>query len=172
MTNHLLNLKIAANSKEQSMALESFYSETAHLAFSFCRKKGINAQDAEDIVQIVYSQIYHKREKYNPEYSPMAWLFIITKSETKDYRKKSAIYGEYLKDFGLFLNLSQTSSDNPNNNENLRELDLTALSANEKTAIEQRYFDEKEFSEIADGLGLTETNVRKIISRAIQKLKG
>ena len=172
MTNHLLALKIATTSKEQSVALELFYGETAHQVFSFCRKKGLNPQDAEDIVQIVYAQIYHKREKYNPEYSPMAWLFIITKSETKDYRKKSAIYGEYIKDYGLFLNVSQTVSENPSTIENVRELDLAALSAKEKAAIEQRYFDEKEFSEIAGGLGLTEPNVRKIISRAIQKLKG
>jgi RNA polymerase sigma factor (sigma-70 family) len=172
VTNHLLTLKIATSSKEQSKALELFYNETVQKVFSFCRKKGLNPQDAEDIVQIVYSQIYHKRDKYNPEYSPLAWLFIITKSESKDYRKKSAIYGDYLKDFGLFLDLSQSASENPITNERSRELDLTALSDKEKLALQLRYFDEKEFSEIAGGLGLTETNVRKIISRAIQKLKG
>lgn len=169
MTNHLINLKNAANSSEQSTALELFYRETAHMVFSFCRKKGLSPQDSEDIVQIVYTQIYNKRDKYNPNYSPMAWLFIITKSEAKDYRKKSAIYGDYIKDYELFADLSQSEPSNPIHN---RELDLSTLNDKEKAALEQRYFAEKEFHEIANSLGLTETNVRKVISRAIKKLKG
>ncbi|MES2803304.1 MAG: sigma-70 family RNA polymerase sigma factor [Bdellovibrionota bacterium] len=170
--NHLLTLKNATNSQAQATALELFYRETAHVVFSFCRKKGLKAQDSEDIVQIVYTQIYNKRDKYNPDYSPMAWLFIITKSEAKDYRKKSAIYGDYLKDYELFADLSQITTTNPIHKQETKELDLSSLNAKEKSALEQRYFAEKEFSEIADTLGLTETNVRKIISRAIQKLKG
>lgn len=171
-SNHLLALKNAAHSSEQSAALELFYRETAHVVFSYCRKKGLSTQDSEDIVQIVYSQIYNKRDKYNPHYSPMAWLFIITKSEAKDYRKKTAIYGDYIKDYELFAELSQNTVYDPIHKQEAKQLDLSPLNDKEKAALEQRYFAEKEFSEIAESLGLTETNVRKIISRAIQKLKG
>lgn len=172
MTYYLINLKNAANSSEQSSALELFYRETAHVVFSYCRKKGLSAQDSEDIIQIVYTQIYNKRDKYNPDYSPMAWLFIITKSEAKDYRKKSVIYGDYIKDYELFAELSQNTTTNPTYKQETKDLDLSSLSSKEKAAVDLRYFAEKEFSEIAEALGLTETNVRKIISRAIQKLKG
>ena len=172
MTNYLLELKKAQNSTEQSRALEAFYNETSHLVFSYCRKKGISPQDCEDITQIVYTQIYNKREKYNPDYSPMAWLFVITKSEAKDYRKKSATYADYLKDYGLFVNMSQNLASDPSTGQETRELDLSALNAKEKQAVEERYYNEKEFTEIAKTLGVTDTNVRKIISRAIQKLKG
>lgn len=172
MTNYLIELKNALNSQAQSQALEMFYNETSHLVFSYCRKKGISSQDGEDIVQIVYTQIYNKREKYNSEYSPLAWLFVITKSEAKDYLKKSATYTDYLKDYGIFIDLSQNQSHNPSTEQESVDLDLSSLNAKEKTALEQRYFAEKDFSEIAETLGVTETNVRKIISRAIQKLKG
>lgn len=172
MTNYLLDLKRAQTSTEQARALELFYNETAHLVFSFCRKKGITPQDGEDITQIVYTQIYNKREKYNPDYSPLAWLFVITKSEAKDYRKKSATYAEYLKDYGLFVNMSQNLAPDPSTVQETRELDLSALSSKEKQAIEDRYFNEKEFTEIAKTLGVTDSNARKIISRAIRKLKG
>ena len=176
MTNYLIDLKNAPTSKEQSRYLELFYNETAHLVFAYCRKKGISAQDGEDITQIVYTQIYNKREKYNPDYSPLAWLFVITKSEAKDYLKKSAIYADYMKDYGLFVDLSQNQAHNPINEQEGKELDLSALTnklnAKEKSALEQRYFAEKDFHEIAVTLDVTETNVRKIISRAIQKLKG
>lgn len=172
MTNYLLDLKKATSSKDLSRYLELFYNDTAHLVFSFVRKKGLSTQDCEDIVQIVYSQIYNKRDKYNPDYSPLAWLFIITKSETKDYLKKSAIYTDYLKDYGLFLNLSQNDYDNPITKQETQELDLTSLNEREQLAVKKRYYEEKEFHEIADALGLTENNVRKVISRALQKLKG
>jgi len=172
VTNYLLDLKKAQTSTEQARALELFYNETAHLVFSFCRKKGITQQDGEDITQIVYTQIYNKREKYKPDYSPLAWLFVITKSEAKDYRKKSANYAEYLKDYGLFVNMSQNLARDPSTVQETRELDLSALSSKEKQAIEDRYFNEKEFTEIAKTLGVTDSNARKIISRAIRKLKG
>lgn len=172
MTNYLIDLKNAPTSKEQSRFLELFYNETAHLVFAYCRKKGITPQDGEDIVQIVYTQIYNKREKYNPDYSPLAWLFVITKSEAKDYLKKSAIYADYMKDYGLFADLSQNQAYDPSSKQEGQELDLSALNAKEKSALEQRYFAEKDFREIAETLGVTETNVRKIISRAIHKLKG
>lgn len=172
MTNYLIDLKNAPTSKEQSRFLELFYNETAHLVFAYCRKKGITPQDGEDIVQIVYTQIYNKREKYNPDYSPLAWLFVITKSEAKDYLKKSAIYADYMKDYGLFADLSQNQAYDPSSKQEGQELDLSALNAKEKAALEQRYFAEKDFRDIAETLGVTETNVRKIISRAIHKLKG
>ena len=176
MTNYLIDLKNAKNSLEQSKALELFYNDTAHLVFSYCRKKGISAQDGEDITQIVDTQIYNKREKYNPDYSPLAWLFVITKSEAKDYLKKSATYTGYIKDYVLFVDLSQNDSHIPNIGQEVKDLDLSGLSnklnPKEKAALEQRYFAEKDFGEIAETLGVTETNVRKIISRAIQKLKG
>lgn len=172
MTNYLVELKNAKTAQAQSRALELFYNETAHLVFSYCRKKGISAQDGEDITQIVYTQIYNKRQKYNPDYSPLAWLFVITKSEAKDYLKKSAIYGDYLKDYGLFVDLSQNHTHNPTNEQEAKELDISSLNTKEKSALEQRYFAEKDFREIGEALGVTETNARKIISRAIQKLKG
>lgn len=174
MTNYLIDLKNAQTAQAQSRALELFYNETSHLVFSYCRKKGITPQDSEDIVQIVYTQIYNKRGKYNPAYSPLAWLFVITKSEAKDYLKKSAIYADYMKDYGFFIDLSQNQAQNPNLEQEAKglDLDLSSLNANEKSALEQRYFAEKDFREIAETLSVTETNVRKIISRAIQKLKG
>lgn len=172
MTNYLIDLKKAQTAKEQSRLLELFYNETAHLVFSYCRKKGISPQDGEDITQIVYTQIYKNREKYNPDYSPLAWLFVITKSEAKDYRKKSATYTDYLKDYGLFVNLSQNQSHDPSNKQEGLELDFSSLNDKEKQALEERYFNEKDFAEIAKSLGVTDTNVRKIISRAIHKLKG
>lgn len=172
--NYLIELQKAQTSNQMSMALEQFYNDTSHLVFNYCRKKGLAHQDTEDITQIVYTQIFNKRAQYNPIYSPLAWLFIIAKSETKDYLKKQAIYANYLSDFVLFLNMSQNGVENPIpvlEGTATSMLDLSKLSKNEKLVIEERYYNEKDFHEIAKSLGFTEVNVRQMISRAIKKLK-
>jgi RNA polymerase sigma-70 factor, ECF subfamily len=164
--NYLLELKNANHSTEQAKYLELFYDDTAYLVFNYCKRKGLSSEDSEDITQIVYTQIYNKRLKYNPDFSPLAWLFIITKSEAKDYLKKSAIYSNYLEEYALFANLSQNMVDSP-----IKDVELDRLNTNERLVLEQRYLNDQDFAEIAIALGLTQTNVRKLISRALNKLR-
>ncbi len=170
--NYLLKLKQATDSTQMAKYLELFYNETSHLVFGYCQKRNISKFDSEDITQIVYTQIFNKRLKYNEKHSPLAWLYIITKSEAKDYLKKQKNYSTYLSDFTEFINLSQNNVESPSIEQDGNIESLTQiLSESEKTAILMRYKDEKEFFEIAKDMGLTTVNVRKIISRAITKLK-
>src|SRR5689334_18164600 len=50
-------------------------------------------------------------------------------------------------------------------------VDLGALNPNEKAAIEGRFQQELSFFDLGKRLGTTETNARKIVSRAVQKLR-
>ena len=62
------------------------------------------------------------------------------------------------------------SSENEPNNE----FDLESekqLSENEKSALKERYYSDKDFSEIAQILKTSESNTRKIISRGLKKLR-
>lgn len=164
--NNLTLLKNATTAAENSRFLELFYYETSHLVFRFCRKKGLSEETSEDIVQIVYTQIFKKRHRYNPDYHPLAWLFIITKSETKDYLKSDKIYKNYISDFSNFM--SQNNTEEPSS---LQEVDLSRLSESEKKIIQLRYTEDKDFEEIAQDLNLSPANIRKIISRGLQKLR-
>lgn len=169
-SNLLLKLKEAGSSQQMSLLFEKFYQETSHLVFNFCRKKGLSQEVSEDIVQTVYMQIFNKRAKYNPEHSPLAWLYVVTRSETKDHLKAQRTYQSYLNEFTLFL--SQTRPEDPSNKQ---EVDLNdfvrLLSPNEKLALEKRYQQEKDFEDIASEMNLTTVNIRKLISRGIQKIK-
>lgn len=174
--NYLLNLKKAKSSYEMSRALENFYNETSHLVYRYCRKKIISAADSDDIVQIVYTQIFKKRHLYNEAHSPLAWLYVVTRSETKDYIKKQAIYTGYVNDYRDFATLSQSDHDNPNSQQKELDLDLQNrikqnLNETEKSVIEKRYFEERSFEEISEELNLTLVNLRKIVSRSLKKLK-
>ncbi len=48
---------------------------------------------------------------------------------------------------------------------------FSSLSGPQRQVIELRYMQEKEFSEIAETLKVTETNARQMISRAVRKLR-
>lgn len=169
-TNPLEQLKIAQTSQELSQVLEQFYNSTSHLVFNYCKKKGLAQEIREDIVQIVYTQIFKKRSQYNPAHSPLAWLYTITRSETKDYLKAQSTYISYIHDFSEFL--SQNADSNPSSSEQV-DVDslLNQLSANERAALLKRYHEDKEFEEIAKEMKLTAVNIRKLISRGLQKMK-
>lgn len=164
--NRLLQLQSASTSGECSRYLELFYNETSKLVFHYCRKKGLAQETCEDIVQIVYTQIFKKRQQYKADHNPLAWLFIITKSETKDYLKSEKTYKNYISDFSDFM--SQTHDSSPSS---LKEIDLSSLSDSEKQMIQLRYAEDKDFEQIANDLKLSPANVRKIISRGLQKLR-
>lgn len=169
--NLLLRLKSAETSVDLNYFLSQFYNETFKMVYNYCLKKGLSKENTEDITQIVYTQIYKKRLNYNPDHSPLAWLYIITKSEAKDYLKKLRTYKDYLEDYNLFVDLSQSSNDSPSN---IKEDLLTqskTLSQKEADLIKERFYEEKDFQDIAADFGLSEANVRKIISRALKKLR-
>lgn len=168
--NLLLDLKNARTSIEMSQVLELFYHKTSHLVFNFCKKKQLPLETCEDIVQIVYTQVFNKRYKYNPEHNPLAWLFVLTRSETKDYLKAQITYKGYLNEFKDFL--SQTQIDNPSKGQEVSLEDFSeVLTEKERLALEKRYQEDKEFEEIAQEMGLTSINIRKLISRGLQKIK-
>ena len=180
--NLLLELKQATLAKDLERILKAFYDETSHLVYSFARKRGLSAEVCDDIAQIVYTQIYKKREAYNPEHSELAWLFIITRSETKDYLKAARLYKNYVTEFSDFL--SQTTDSNPSSghrafaSESLLKSDLFIqadheglLTDKEKQILLKRYEEDKEFEIIAQEMQTSSANIRKIISRSLEKLR-
>ena len=169
--NLLLKLKLAQSSTDLNHYLSLFYNETFKLVYSYCLKKGLSKENTEDVAQIVYTQIYKKRLDYDPIHNPLAWLYIITKSEAKDYLKKLRTYDDYLNVYNQFIEVSRNTTDSPSNHQDDLLTNSKALSEKEMVLVKQRFYDEKDFQDIAIDFGLTETNVRKIISRAIKKLK-
>lgn len=174
--NILTSLQQAQTSSEYSALLKKFYHETSSLVYAFCRKKGLSQEDTEEITQIVYIQIFNKRLQYNPQHSPLAWLYIITRSEAKDFLKARKTYQSYVTDFFDFVSQNQVSIPSTlqsglNTVPQILETYQNVLTENELSALKLRYNDEKEFQEIARELKTSPLNIRKMISRGIKKMK-
>ena len=111
---------------------------------------------------------FHKcRDLYNPQHSVVKWIYTICNSELKDYYRKSTKSVQVTTgiDCDSFLMNGQTASriDQYISNDQ--------LSQSEREALRLRYGEDKEFLEISQILKTNEPNTRKIVSRALKKLK-
>ncbi len=64
------------------------------LIYSWCRRSGLRAEDAADIVQNVYCSVHNgvnRFEKKNPGDSFRAWLRIITLNQLRDYFRRQQV---------------------------------------------------------------------------------
>lgn len=146
-------------------ALDVLYKRQASRVLTYGRKRGLTRDQAEDLLQIVFMQVYRKKHLYNPRYSALAWIYVITRSELKDYRNRE------LKDFTeLPENLSQTAEPAPSNDREAEAL-LEPLKEREQSILKMKYLDDLEYKEIAERLNESESNIRKIVSRSLKFLK-
>jgi RNA polymerase sigma-70 factor (ECF subfamily) len=150
-----------------NMAVDHFFKRHSNKVYNYALKRGLNGEQAQDLVQIVFLQIFRKRHQYNPEHPALAWLYVITKSELKDYKLRE------LKDYAEFDDsLSQTEASVPSieKAEEVSEI-LSDLGDREKRILEERYLNEREYNEIAQILQESESNIRQIVSRSLKFLK-
>lgn len=161
---------LMALAQEDSSALDELYRRHSPRVLGYALKRGLSKERAEDVLQIVFLQIYRKRHLYKPEHAALAWLFVITKSELKDYRNRE---GKDLAPRENEMALSQTSDPAPSlmDGQEARDL-LASLPERERSALEGRYLREEDFDEIADRLQTSAANVRQLVSRALRKLRG
>ena len=87
------------------------------------------------------------------------------------YLKKIRTYTDYLEDYSLFIDVSQNAHDSPSNLQQDLLTEVKTLNEKELTLVKERFYKEKDFQEIAHDFGLAEANVRKIISRAVKKIR-
>lgn len=69
--------KIAAGDRE---ALAALYEQTHAAVYGFALSILKNAQDAEDVLQDTYIQVWKAAENYVPAGKPLAWIFTITRN--------------------------------------------------------------------------------------------
>ena len=61
-------------------ALEELYSKTRNYVYGYALSMLSNVNDAEDVMQDTYVNIYKYASMYNPRNKPLAWILTITKN--------------------------------------------------------------------------------------------
>ncbi|WP_127716882.1 RNA polymerase sigma factor [Halobacteriovorax sp. HLS] len=149
---------------DESQAFQVLYERHQSKVYTYLYKRLSDTNSINDIFQNTFLKFHKVRFKYDPKYEVLQWIYTITRNEFLDYVKKKKVETTELQEELLIL--EEESSEKIDIN-----LENASLSSNEKKAIDLRYFSDNEFEEISILLNTSSSNVRKIISRGIGKLR-
>ncbi|KYG64698.1 RNA polymerase subunit sigma [Bdellovibrio bacteriovorus] len=152
----------------ETKALDILFLRHSGRVLAYALKKGLSPERADDVLQIVFLQLHRKKHLYDPKHAALAWIYVITRSELKDYRNRE------IKDFKEWDDsLSQTAEMAPMLETKDEALGLlSGLREKDQEIVKMRYLDEMEYAEIAKVLNESEGNIRQIVSRSLRLLRG
>ena len=137
-----------------------------------------NRADAQDVLQRVALCAYQKYDEYDASQSFQGWLFGIAKFEVLGYFRNLGRNPEVI-DSEISERLADNMEDqseaisreDDERREKLEQL-LTQLPEKAQELVRLRFFENREYDEIARLLNTNEGAVRTAISRIIAKLRG
>lgn len=163
-----------AESGSEAMPFEQVYERYYFDVFRFVSKRLENREEAEDLTSEVFLYCYKNYDRYDPAKSAVStWLFLVAKSMLKTHYRDRKQHLD-ISDFEDWLLADDYDMSRAVYLEQLRDFlaeQIKLLPEKYQQAIVMRFFQEKEFEEIALALDTTQGNVRVILSRAVAKLK-
>ena len=148
-------------------AFNELYARYSGRVYSFLGKRVFNKNEHDDLFQGIFLKLHKSRHLYVDQYQFAPWLFTICRTSLLDFLK--ARRPNLALDDGVANNLASDSLADAS----LAVSEAVAdLSERQRSALEMRYKDGLEFSDIADRLKISTENVRQVISRAVRKLRG
>ena len=135
-------------------------------------------EDVKDILQELIVKIYFSLPKYNIKYKFKNWVHKITLNYVLDFiRKKNSRYNYEVVDMTqqqyMFVDNSSTAEEEIVNKEILQKVYrcINSLKPKYKEVIFLRYAEGLDIPEIAEILGITVSNVKVRLHRAIKLIK-
>ncbi len=135
---------------------------------------GGNEEAAREALQLALVRVVRHVKVFEAEEQFWSWLTVLARSALADETRKRRRYFAFLERFTRHQETGTTAMDNGEADEQLRELlasKLTALPADERQLVEQKYLLHQSVREIADGQQTTEKAVESRLSRVRRKLK-
>jgi len=144
-----------------------------------------NADEAEDLAQEVFLRIYRTRKKYTPKAKFSTWLFTIANNlalnALRDRQRRPVLPLE-VRDSGPLgprptEALAPTRDEPPTHNLQQQELAdvirqaLDGLNERQRMAIVLNKFEDMNYADIAEVMGLSTKAVKSLLSRARCKLR-
>ena len=152
----------------QSGAEDAFrilYDRHSAKIYGFLRSRIWKDEKASEYLQEVFLKMHRSRHLYNQTLPALPWIYSITKSVLNDglrMEKKLERDGE--------VSINDESPIDEHEFSEVTNL-MNQLSTDQQSVLQMRYVSEKTFEEIALVLSTSPSNVRKMLSRAVAKLK-
>ncbi len=160
--------------REKKLPFEQVYEKYFFEIFRYINRHLNNHHESEDLTSEVFVYCYQHYEHYDPNKSAInTWLYIIAKSRLKTYYRDRKQHLD-LSDFEEWLLADEQDMNRAVYLDQLRDYMakiIALLPEKQQKVLVMRYFQRKEYSEIADVLETTPGNVRVILSRALDRMK-
>lgn len=156
------------NKEEFSRLIE----ENKLLIYKICNSYCKNKHDRDDLAQEITYQLWKSFSQFNGSVKFSTWMYRVALNVAISFYRKSKNSTEITE---LTEPVTELADKNENKLELERNIDKLQQFISELKELDKAlmilYLEEKNYSEIAEILGITETNVATRISRAKDKLK-
>ena len=158
-------------------AFESLYRATSSKLFSVCLRVVSDRAEAEDVLQEVFTTIWHKAHQFDPSRaSPIAWLAMIARNKAIDRVRAQPARGtlapiefaDDIADTGASPMQIAVSADE---RERL-EACMGQLDARRQSLIRAAFFDGSTYEELAQRIASPLGTVKSWIRRGLLQLRG
>ncbi|GAA4974000.1 RNA polymerase sigma-70 factor (ECF subfamily) [Nonomuraea thailandensis] len=150
-------------------AISDCYRRHAPAVRTFLRRL-VSPQDVEDVLQVVFADVWRSRERYDPARSQAAWVFLIARRRAVDHlrvRRVCTVPLEAVAEAGTPH--EQAADDRLADRDRVRAA-LAQLSLAQRQVIELAYYGELTQQEIAERLRVPLGTVKARTSRGLHKL--
>lgn len=145
------------------------FHEYADAVYRFAYWRVGSEEQAQDITSIVFTKAWEKREGFDNKH-PKAWLFTIARNTIIDgYRKKSESLLD--EDFDLAVEDDTAERLDKDSEKQVLMRALSSLSEELREIVHLRFIERASVQETAERTGKSESNVRVMQFRALQKLR-
>lgn len=151
------------------IALEELYSKTRTYVYGYALSMLSNVNDAEDVMQDTYVNIYKYASMYNPRNKPLAWILTITKNLCLNKLKKLKNKKEV--DISEVEHKITKGKKNEHHNYVFVKTILEELTEEERKIVLLSSVDGLKYREIAHLLELNLSTVLSKYHRAMKKLR-
>lgn len=136
------------------------------IANAYCR----NPEDRKDLIQEIIFQLWRSFDRYNDQYKLSTWLYRISLNVAISFYRKDSKRTDHPSELTAGIMETEDNEEETEQQLHLLQQFISELPELDR-AIMLLYLEENSYKEIADILGLTETNIATKINRIKQKLK-
>ncbi|MCW3464890.1 RNA polymerase sigma factor [Chitinophaga nivalis] len=159
---------------DSELAFAEIYRRYSRLLFGYACKKLQDPEEAKDIVQEIFVQLWNKRNTYSMQTSLAGYLYRSVRNRALDLFAHKKVADQYLTSLQHFLDQDNILTDHL-----VREKEITLLIEKEIAALPPKMREVFELSrkahlshrEIADRLHISEQTVTKQVKKALKLLK-
>ncbi len=152
-------------------SFECLYRKHSKKIFGYIMTKVKNKEETQEIFQVVFRKLHQNRDKYKKNMPFLPWIFTICKHSLIDNRRKEKTQSAHLvrvEDIDICGGREQAIPD-PNELHNVS--GFSKLTLPEQEVLQLKYFKDLDYEEMSKLLGHSESNMRKRVSRALQKMR-